>query len=131
LFGVSNHYGQLQGGHYTAYAKNDGDWYKFNDDEVDDIENESSIVSNAAYNLFYARRDINFGQLDYQAIKNVLKTSNQNTQNDQLPSHINQPILRFEDDFEMSEVINPPEESKYENNPNEASLSSRPEVQEL
>jgi ubiquitin C-terminal hydrolase len=76
LFGVSNHYGQLQGGHYTAYAKNDGQWYRFNDDEVEDIENETSIVSSAAYNLFYARRDIKFDNLDYSAIRNVLKSSN-------------------------------------------------------
>jgi ubiquitin carboxyl-terminal hydrolase 22/27/51 len=39
LFGVSNHYGQLLAGHYTAYAKNDGAWYKFNDDIVEEIEN--------------------------------------------------------------------------------------------
>jgi len=76
LFGVSNHYGQLQGGHYTAYAKNDGQWFRFNDDEVEEIENEASIVSNAAYNLFYARRDIKFDNLDYSAIRNVLKSSN-------------------------------------------------------
>lgn len=79
LFGVSNHYGQLQGGHYTAYAKNNGEWFRFNDDEVEEIENESTIVSNAAYNLFYARRDIDFTNIDYQAIKNALRTSNLNT----------------------------------------------------
>ncbi len=79
LYGVSNHYGQLQGGHYTAYAKNDGKWYRFNDDEVEEIENEASIVSPAAYNLFYARRDISFENLDYQSIKNILKSSNHNT----------------------------------------------------
>jgi len=32
LFAVSNHYGQLLGGHYTAYAKNGDTWYRFNDD---------------------------------------------------------------------------------------------------
>ena len=103
LFGVSNHYGQLQGGHYTAYAKNQGDWYRFNDDEVEDIENDGCIVSNAAYNLFYARRDIEFDNLEYTAIRNALKSSNQNTQNDQVPqNHNTEPILRFEEDFEMS-----------------------------
>ena len=72
LFGVSNHYGQLLAGHYTAYAKNEGVWYRFNDDQVEQIDNENSIVSNAAYNLFYARRDIDFNDLDYQKIRNVL-----------------------------------------------------------
>jgi hypothetical protein len=61
-------------GHYTAYAKNDGVWYKFNDDQVEDIEDESSIISNAAYNLFYARSDIDFGNLDYEDIRNRLHT---------------------------------------------------------
>ena len=66
LFGVSNHQGQLQAGHYTAFAKNDNTWYRFNDDEIEDVENENQIVSNLAYNLFYARRDIDFSKLDYQ-----------------------------------------------------------------
>jgi ubiquitin C-terminal hydrolase len=33
LFAVSNHYGNLGGGHYTAYARqtDDGKWYSFDD----------------------------------------------------------------------------------------------------
>lgn len=33
LFGVSNHYGGVGGGHYTAFGKNTltGQWYSFND----------------------------------------------------------------------------------------------------
>ena len=27
LYAISNHYGGLGGGHYTAYAKNDGKWF--------------------------------------------------------------------------------------------------------
>jgi ubiquitin carboxyl-terminal hydrolase 22/27/51 len=73
LCGVSNHYGQLLAGHYTAYAKNNGVWYRFNDDHIEEVENENMIVSQAAYNLFYARRDIDFKHLDYKAIKNNLK----------------------------------------------------------
>lgn len=68
-------------GHYTAYAQNQGYWYRFNDDQVDEIENDSTIVSNAAYNLFYARRDIDFDNIDYERIKNVLRNESHNSQN--------------------------------------------------
>ncbi|KAL7980082.1 hypothetical protein Chor_001350 [Crotalus horridus] len=54
LFSVSNHYGGLDGGHYTAYCKNAAKqrWYKFDDHEVSDIS-ASSVKSSAAYILFY------------------------------------------------------------------------------
>lgn len=55
LYGVSNHYGGLDGGHYTAYCKNvhKQRWYKFDDHEVTDIST-SSVKSSAAYILFYS-----------------------------------------------------------------------------
>ncbi|XP_067105290.1 ubiquitin carboxyl-terminal hydrolase 8 [Osmerus mordax] len=55
LFGVSNHYGGLDGGHYTAYCKNAQKqrWYKFDDHEVSDIST-SSVKSSAAYILFFS-----------------------------------------------------------------------------
>ena len=36
LFGVVNHFGNLQGGHYTAFCKNalKDQWYEFNDSSV-------------------------------------------------------------------------------------------------
>lgn len=54
LFSVSNHYGGLDGGHYTAYCKNAARqrWFKFDDHEVSDIS-VSSVRSSAAYILFY------------------------------------------------------------------------------
>ncbi|KAH0173927.1 UCH-domain-containing protein, partial [Aureobasidium melanogenum] len=57
LFAVDNHYGGLGGGHYTAYAKNfyDGNWYDYNDSSVS-RQNAESVVSTAAYLLFYRRR---------------------------------------------------------------------------
>jgi len=58
LIGVSNHYGGMGGGHYTAYCinKDDGRWYHFDDSSVTPIS-ESNIVTKAAYVLFYQRRE--------------------------------------------------------------------------
>ncbi|XP_017297008.1 ubiquitin carboxyl-terminal hydrolase 8 [Kryptolebias marmoratus] len=55
LYGLSNHYGGLDGGHYTAYCKNAQKqrWYKFDDHEVTEISS-SSVKSSAAYILFYS-----------------------------------------------------------------------------
>jgi len=57
LYAVSNHFGGLGGGHYTAYAKNpvNKQWYNFNDSFVDRVE-EDQIQTAAAYVLFYQRR---------------------------------------------------------------------------
>uniref|UniRef100_A0A670JMQ3 Ubiquitin carboxyl-terminal hydrolase n=1 Tax=Podarcis muralis TaxID=64176 RepID=A0A670JMQ3_PODMU len=58
LIAVSNHYGGMGGGHYTAFAKNkdDGKWYYFDDSSVS-TASEEQIVSKAAYVLFYQRQD--------------------------------------------------------------------------
>jgi ubiquitin carboxyl-terminal hydrolase 4/11/15 len=57
LIAVSNHYGGMGGGHYTAYGKNKDDekWYYFDDSSVTPT-NEEAIVTKAAYVLFYQRR---------------------------------------------------------------------------
>ncbi|XP_036420440.1 ubiquitin carboxyl-terminal hydrolase 8 [Colossoma macropomum] len=55
LYAVSNHYGGLDGGHYTAYCKNPTrqHWFKFDDHEVSEIST-SSVKSSAAYIFFYS-----------------------------------------------------------------------------
>lgn len=59
-YAVSNHFGGLGGGHYTAYALNDeGDWCNFDDSRVTKNIDEAEVVSSAAYMLFYRRRDVN------------------------------------------------------------------------
>jgi len=57
LYAVSNHTGDMSGGHYTAYVKNlvNGKWYCHDDQRVSPIE-ESTIKSTMAYVLFYLRR---------------------------------------------------------------------------
>ncbi|CAN0840798.1 Ubiquitin carboxyl-terminal hydrolase 10 [Linum grandiflorum] len=56
LYAISNHYGGLGGGHYTAYAKliDEDRWYNFDDSRVTPV-NESDIKTSAAYVLFYRR----------------------------------------------------------------------------
>ncbi|CCI42291.1 unnamed protein product [Albugo candida] len=65
LFAVSNHYGGMAYGHYTACAKNfcqgEGDdtarWYYFDDGVVDVMPSER-VKSNTAYILFYQRKQV-------------------------------------------------------------------------
>lgn len=55
LYGVSNHFGTMEGGHYTAYCRNPNSnrWFKYDDHEVYEM-NKSSVQSSAAYILFYS-----------------------------------------------------------------------------
>ena len=58
LFAVVIHQGSLNGGHYTALAKNEGEWYEFNDRYVVKMKESRKIVNSNAYILFYQRRDV-------------------------------------------------------------------------
>jgi hypothetical protein len=72
LYAVTNHFGSLNGGHYTAYGKNiNGEWYNFNDSSVSNASRER-IQSSAAYLLFYRRRDDN---LSYREEQSTAETS--------------------------------------------------------
>ncbi|KAG5438502.1 hypothetical protein PCANB_002606 [Pneumocystis canis] len=59
LYAVTNHYGNLDGGHYTAMIRNDltNSWNLFDDSRVI-FCNENDVVSSAAYILFYIRNNI-------------------------------------------------------------------------
>nr|CAD7446139.1 unnamed protein product [Timema bartmani] len=61
LYGVSNHYGTMEGGHYTAYCRNNvyGQWYKFDDQEVSELST-NDVRTGAAYILFYASTAVNY-----------------------------------------------------------------------
>ncbi|KAF9346302.1 ubiquitin carboxyl-terminal hydrolase, partial [Mortierella sp. AD094] len=58
LFGVTNHIGGLDGGHYTAHVKNErlGTWHLFDDSVVSPILDEEKIKTSSAYLLFYHKR---------------------------------------------------------------------------
>jgi len=55
LYAVSNHFGGLGGGHYTAYARVGTQWLEFDDSHVSPVA-DSAVRSSAAYMLFYRRR---------------------------------------------------------------------------
>lgn len=56
LFGVCNHMGSVNGGHYTAYVKcKEGQWNHYNDTIVEPVDT-SQIVSPKAYCLFYRKK---------------------------------------------------------------------------
>lgn len=60
LYGVCNHMGGVQGGHYTSYVKNSqNEWIHFNDTNVDIINEKSvnTIISPNAYCLFYRKKN--------------------------------------------------------------------------
>ncbi|KZC08253.1 Ubiquitin carboxyl-terminal hydrolase 31 [Dufourea novaeangliae] len=60
LYAICNHHGQdLQGGHYTAFCRNpyDTQWYCFDDTRVEAV-NDTNLITNAAYMLFYQRRGL-------------------------------------------------------------------------
>nr|GEW19023.1 ubiquitin specific protease domain protein [Tanacetum cinerariifolium] len=54
LYGISNHYGGMGGGHYTAFVQCGQEWYEFNDSQVFSVT-EDRIKTSAAYVLFYQR----------------------------------------------------------------------------
>jgi len=58
LFAVSNHFGSLGGGHYTAYGFNhhQNAWYDFDDSDVSKVSPDE-ICSKASYVLFYRRKE--------------------------------------------------------------------------
>lgn len=56
IFGVSNHYGNIENGHYTAMSLgSNGQWTHYNDEKTNNIT-ASEVVTNSAYCLFYRRK---------------------------------------------------------------------------
>uniref|UniRef100_A0A0C9QKT9 ubiquitinyl hydrolase 1 n=1 Tax=Fopius arisanus TaxID=64838 RepID=A0A0C9QKT9_9HYME len=56
LYGLSNHYGTMGGGHYTAFCKSStlNKWYKYDDHSVSEISEQNVRSQNSyAYLLFY------------------------------------------------------------------------------
>lgn len=55
LYGIVEHFGSLNSGHYVALCKNLGRWIEYDDETLSAAE---KIVNNSAYLLFYKRKEI-------------------------------------------------------------------------
>lgn len=57
LFGVCNHMGNLNAGHYTSFVKNiNNEWLHYNDDKISKID-EKNIITPMSYCLFYRKKN--------------------------------------------------------------------------
>jgi ubiquitin carboxyl-terminal hydrolase 8 len=56
LIGICNHYGNTMGGHYTSFVKLQNQWYHCNDSNIQPIMNETEVVTQNAYCLFYRKK---------------------------------------------------------------------------
>ncbi|GAA5867708.1 hypothetical protein JCM1840_006666 [Sporobolomyces johnsonii] len=56
LFGVTNHYGNLSSGHYTAYVRSGRDWFNVGDSKVTACDPAVVQSAKSAYILYYAMR---------------------------------------------------------------------------
>ena len=59
LYGICNHIGGTQGGHYTSFVKNaNGKWYHYNDTHVQVVNDVSNLITPKAYCFFYRKKTI-------------------------------------------------------------------------
>ena len=58
LYGVANHFGSMEGGHYTAYCYSQvyDKWHKYDDHEVSGMS-PGNVKTSAAYILFYSAKN--------------------------------------------------------------------------
>lgn len=92
LFAVSNHYGSMGGGHYTAYAKHrdNGKWYHYDDRSVSAVGQAEGVKTAAAYLLFYRRRDMQQFQTKFSTNPSIPTLDSQAaaaTSSNQTPEH--------------------------------------------
>ena len=63
LCAISQHYGTLSSGHYTAFCKNENEWYNFDDETIKKISNINYIVSKGAYILIFRKKSLGQSKL--------------------------------------------------------------------
>ena len=104
LFGVINHFGSLEYGHYTAFCKNyhDNNWYEYNDRIVNKIPGEKEneiIVNQNAYVLFYREQ-----KNDYINWENIYNKKYQNIDDNNL-KRFGDDIIYIKDNIEYTNNI--------------------------
>jgi ubiquitin carboxyl-terminal hydrolase 8 len=58
LFGICNHVGGTNGGHYSAFVKHASNkWIHFNDNIIEIVDDPSKMISSMAYCLFYRKKN--------------------------------------------------------------------------
>jgi ubiquitin carboxyl-terminal hydrolase 8 len=58
LYGIVNHLGNMNNGHYTAFVKNSqNQWYHYDDEVIQKVSNESQLKTPHAYCLFYRQKN--------------------------------------------------------------------------
>uniref|UniRef100_A0AAR2KJB1 Ubiquitin carboxyl-terminal hydrolase n=1 Tax=Pygocentrus nattereri TaxID=42514 RepID=A0AAR2KJB1_PYGNA len=77
LVAVSNHYGGMGGGHYTAYAKNktDGKWYYFDDSSVSSASEDQIVVRYSSLEFYLHLKIFVIKHCDTTTEKNKTKTN--------------------------------------------------------
>ncbi len=71
-YAVINHHGSLNGGHYTAYAREKDKWFLFDDTFVSPVPDVGDVVNPAAYLLFYRRKDLSLQRKAGAAMEGIL-----------------------------------------------------------
>lgn len=60
LFGIVNHYGTMNRGHYMSTVRNErtGEWIQYDDSSCKLLTKFNEVHTNNAYILFYRRKDL-------------------------------------------------------------------------
>ena len=120
LFAVSNHYGELEYGHYDANCLNfiNNNWYNFNDKKVGKIYNDDpeKIVTKDAYVLFYRQRKmevINWDNIftkqfkdikDDNYLENIKEIKNDINNNNKKEFFIKSSIIELDEEEDEKEL---------------------------
>lgn len=57
LYAICNHSGNTYMGHYTAFVKNyTNNWFLYNDDTIQKVQNSQKVITPMAYCLFYRKK---------------------------------------------------------------------------